>query len=227
MGWLSNITIEQVLTVLLWWASFGAMFTAYRYRKMWDIGTISWVFLLSAFLTFGVRELVPLAGSPLVVIIQNVSGIWSGILFSSAFVSIYRRIYLKKPQDQVLLHVPFVLCLLIPPLVALSSLSGAAAADISGIMGPAESLVWLLAAVLVMYTTFMLGTCSTGGFIRVYFFVQIAAYFAFLWKLFGLLQVGNYAVVRGFELLFVSFTTFAVYTLARMLKSLSARMYGS
>ncbi len=92
-------------------------------------------------------------------------------------------------------------------------------------MGNIEGVVWMAASSLVIYTTYMLGTHATGGFVQVFMFFQFSAFAAFTWKVLGLIEgLGSpipYSIREIVETLFGLFAIVSMYLLIRMLRKLS------
>jgi len=80
----------------------------------------------------------------------------------------------------------------------------------------------------MVYTTYMLGTKSTGGFVYVFMFFQLAAFFAILWKFLGFIGSIScpvpYSIREFLETMFGVFAIISMYFLERMLRNLSKRI---
>ncbi len=96
-------------------------------------------------------------------------------------------------------------------------------------MGNVEGIVWMAASSLIIYTTYMLGTRATGGFVQVFMLFQFSAFTAFIWKLLGFIEgLGSplpYSIREMVETLFSLFAMVSVYLLIRMLRKLSRHIH--
>ncbi len=96
-------------------------------------------------------------------------------------------------------------------------------------MSTLESIVWILASSVAIYTTYLLGTRVTGDFIKVFMLFQFSAYSALTWKLLGLIELGGYTMPYSIreiiETLFGIFAILSMYVLTRMLRRLSKKLY--
>ncbi|NJD52464.1 MAG: hypothetical protein FIB07_06295 [Candidatus Methanoperedens sp.] len=88
-----------------------------------------------------------------------------------------------------------------------------------------ENIIWITGGSITVYTTYMLGTKSTGNFIRVFMFFQLAAIFAILWKFLGILGTLScpipYSIRELMETLFGVCAIISMYILEKMLRKLS------
>ena len=126
-------------------------------------------------------------------------------------------------------YTPFICVILFPVIVLYLYFSGTDISNLKKITGNIEGLVWMAASSLIIYTTYMLGTRATGGFIRVFMFFQFSAFTAFIWKLLGFIEgLGTpipYSIREIVETLFGLFAMASIYLLIRMLRKLSKHIY--
>ncbi len=213
-----------ILSNIFWWISLVLAAMAYRYRNIWKVGGTPWIFFFLTFFFFGIRELGHFSTSPLVGSIRYVFGIWAAIFMSSALFSIYMRLCRK---DSGKTSVPYFLALLAP--VAWFYLYFTAPGILENTMLIIESFFWLIGGSITVYTTFMLGTQSTGNFVRVFMLFQLSAFFAILWKFLRILELaGNqipYSIIETLETVFGVFAILAMLVLTQMLKKLSDQLY--
>ncbi len=125
-------------------------------------------------------------------------------------------------------YVPFVLALIFPIIWLYSYISFPE--NLKNIMSIIESFVWVLGSSITIYTTYMLGTRTTGDFVKVFMFFQFSAYFALTWKFLGLIEIMNYPIPYSIreilETLFGIFAIISMYVLTKMLRKLSIQLYG-
>lgn len=222
-GIAENVGLHVVVSNVFWWASLGIAYAAYRNRSIWNVGETPWGFLFLMFLSFGIRELGHFSGDPLLGAARYVFGGWSAIFMVSFFMYLFRTIHLRKKPSNVLAKMPFAVMLAFPLLMAYMFYAGSSAGEVKNGMGSVEGVTWIIGGGLIVYLCYLLGSRSTGGFVRFYMFFQFAAYLAVTWKVFGLLRIESYAIREIFETLFGLFAAAAVYTLERMLKKLSGK----
>ena len=91
-----TLGIHVILSNLFWWTSLILVITAYKNRRIWNVGEMPWAYLFMTFLFFGIRELGHLAKSPMTGSIRYVFGIFSAIFLTSALILIYMKIYKRK-----------------------------------------------------------------------------------------------------------------------------------
>ncbi len=224
-----SIGLHIILSNFFWWLSIILIFIAYRYRHLWNVGDMSWTFLFLTFICFAIRELGHLSGSPLIGTIRYIFGVWSAVFMASAFISLYLKICQRKKDSMVMTYTPFIFVILFPVIVLYLYFSGTDISNLKKTMGNIEGLVWMAASSLNIYTTYMLGTRATGGFIRVFMFFQFSAFTAFIWKLLGFIEgLGTpipYSIREIVETLFGLFAMASIYLLIRMLRKLSKHIY--
>jgi hypothetical protein len=154
---------------------------------------------------------------------------WSAVFMASAFICLYLRIYQRKKDSMVMTYAPFIFVILFPVIMLYLYFSGTNISNLKTIMGNIEGIVWMAASSLVIYTTYMLGTRATGGFIWVFMFFQYSAFTAFTWKLLGLIESLGfqlpYSIREIVETLFGLFAIVSMYLLIRMLRKLSRHMH--
>ncbi len=224
-----SVGLHIIISNFFWWLSIILVFIAYGYRRLWSVGNMPWAFLFLTFICFAIRELGHLSGSPLIGTIRYIFGVWSAIFMASAFISLYLKICQRKKDSMAMTYTPFILVILFPVIVLYLYISGADVSDLKKITGNIESLVWMAASSLIIYATYILGTRTTGGFIRVFMFFQFSAFTAFTWKLLGLIEsLGSpipYSIREIIETLFGLFAIVSMYLLMRMLRKLSRYMH--
>ncbi len=224
-----SIGLHVIISNFFWWSSIILVFIAYRYRRLWNVGNMPWTFLFLMFICFAIRELGHLSVSPLIDSIRYIFGVWSAIFMASAFIFLYLRICQRKKDSVVMIYTPFIFVLLFPAIMLYLYLSGTNISNLKTIMGNIEGIIWMVASSLNIYTTYMLGTRATGGFIRVFMFFQFSAFTAFTWKLLGLIEsLGSpipYSIREIVETLFGLFAMASMYLLIRMLRKLSQHIY--
>lgn len=223
-----SIGSHIILSNLFWWLSLILASIAYRNRQIWNINTMSWMFLFLTFVCFGIRELGHFSTSPFISSIRYVFGIWASIFMTSALFFIYRIICRRKKISRVMTYVPFGLALifLFIWLYLYVSMPG----NSKSMMNTIESFVWISGSFISIYTTYMLGTSTTGDFVKVFMFFQFSSYAVLMWKFLGLLEISGYPIPYSIreilETLFGVFAFIAMFILARMLKNLSKKLYG-
>ncbi|VVB90019.1 Uncharacterised protein [uncultured archaeon] len=225
-----NTGFHVILSNLIWWSSVILMITAYRYRDMWKVGYAPWAYLFSGFLFFGLRELGHFSTSPVIGSLRYIFGICSAIFMTSAFVLFYMVLYKRKIINGISNYLPVSLAMVFPFLMIYLYFSSTGMNDIKTILSTLESLAWMLGSSVTIYTTFMLGTRASGGFVSVFMFSQFSAFAAFTWKLLGLLELISwsvpYSIREIIETLFGVFAFISVYLLTRMLTRLSRDIHG-
>ncbi|MCZ7383941.1 MAG: hypothetical protein O8C63_04230 [Candidatus Methanoperedens sp.] len=220
-----TIGVHVILSNIFWWASLILVFTAYRSRKLWQVGDTPWTFLFLTFLFFGIRELGHLGSSSLIASVRYVFGIWSAIFMTSLFIYLYVLIYMRKTIPKIATCLPFVLALVFPLVMLFLFFAGIKPDDLKNIISSIENLVWIAGSSITILTTYMLGTRAAGGFVKVFMLFQIAAILALLWKFMALItSIGctiPYSIRETLETLFGVFAIISVYVLTKMLKSLA------
>lgn len=223
-----TIGLHVILSNLFWWASLILVISAYRNRHIWNVGELTWSFLFMTFFFFGVRELGHLNKSPILDSLRYIFGMWSAIFMTSAMVILFIQINQRKNISRPMIILPFTLMFLFPIILIFLILSGARIEDIKYIMSNIENIVWIVGSSITIYTTYMLGMKSTGGFNNFYMFFHFAAIFALLWKFLGL--IGNiscpvpYSIREILETLFGVFAIMSMIVLRKMLINLSKRI---
>ncbi len=225
-----TVGLHVVLSNIFWWASLLLVFTAYRNRKLWNVGDTPWTFLFLIFIFFGIRELGHLSSLPLIASLRYVFGIWAAIFMASLFIYLYILIYQRKTIPNIATYIPFAIAFLVALAIIFLFFDGTKPDDLKNIASATENLVWIAASSITILTTYMLGTRVTGGFIRVFMFFQIAAIFALLWKFLGFVASMGctipYSIREILETLFGVFAVISVYVLTKMLKSLEKQIHG-
>lgn len=193
-----------------------------------DVGEMPWFFLFLTFLFFGIRELGHFSSSPMVGAVRYVFGICSAIFMTSVFISLYMKIYKRKIIPEPMNFIPSIIALTFPVLLIYLYFSGTKYEDIKNIFFNMESIVWIIGSSITIFTTYMLGTKSTGDFVRFFMFFQFAVIFVLLWKFLGL--IGNincpipYSIREIMETMFGVFAIMSIYILEKMLRNLSKRI---
>lgn len=227
-GFEETIGIHVILSNIFWWVSVLLVISAYRNRQIWNVGELIWAFLFMAFFFFGVRELGHFAISPITDSLRYVFGMWSAIFMTFSFFLLFIQINQRKKISRPMIILPFILMLLFPIILMYLIFSGTKAEDIKYIMSTAENIVWMIGSSITIYTTYMLGVKSTGGFINFYMFFHYAVILALLWKFLGL--IGNiscpvpYSIREIIETLFGVFAIMSIIVLRKMLMKLSKKM---
>ena len=179
------------------------------------------------FFFFGIRELGHFTTSPIIGSIRYVFGIWAAIFMTAALFSIYMVICQHRKIPKIISYGSYGLASIFPLIWLYLYLS--IPGNLKNIMSIIESLVWIFGSSISIYTSYMLGTSTTGGFIKVFMFFQFSAYTALIWKFLGLLEHAGYPIPYNIreilETLFGIFAITSMYILAGMLRKLS-RMYG-
>ncbi len=112
-----SIGIHIILSNLFWWTSLILVFTAYKNRRIWNVGETPWTFLFLTFLFFGLREMGHLTKTPFLESIRYIFGIWSAIFLTSALIFIYMKIYKRKINSKYMNFIPFIFVLVFPILL--------------------------------------------------------------------------------------------------------------
>lgn len=224
-----SIGLHIVLSNSMWWISVLLAVTAYKYRQLWNVGDMPWTFLFLTFLCFGIRELGHFSKSDYIGSIRYVFGIWSAVFMASAFIYLCVRICQRKKDSKLLTYAPFAFVIIFPAIMFYLYFSGTDISNLKKIMNTIENIVWIIASSTIIYTTYMLGTQTSGRFTKVFMFFQFSAYSAFLWKLMGLLEsMGSpipYSIREITETLIGIFAIAAMYVLTKMLRELSKNIY--
>ncbi|MCZ7402500.1 MAG: hypothetical protein O8C61_09785 [Candidatus Methanoperedens sp.] len=223
-----TIGLHVILSNIFWWGSLILVISAYRYRHIWNVGELVWSFLFMTFLFFGVRELGHLTKSPFLDSVRYIFGVWSAIFMTSAMIFIYIKLYMRKTISGPMIIPPFALMFLVPVIFIFLIFSGKRTEEITGIMSNLENIVWIIGSSITIYTTYLLGIKSTGGFINFYMFFHFAAIFALLWKFLGLLNNLScpvpYSIREIMETLFGVFAIMSMIVLRKMFINLSNRI---
>jgi len=223
-----TIGIHIILSNIFWWVSALLVISAYRNKNIWNVGELTWFFLYMTFFFFGVRELGHLTKSPTLESVRYIFGIWSAIFMTSAMVFIYIKLDLRKTISRPMIILPFALMILFPIIFIFLIFSGLPIEEIKYILSNTENIVWIIGSSITIYTTYMLGMKSTGGFNNFYMFFHFAAIVALLWKFLGL--IGNiscpvpYSIREILETLFGVFAIMSVIVLRKMLMKLSEQI---
>jgi hypothetical protein len=223
-----TIGLHVILSNIFWWVSLFLVISAYRNRHIWNVGELVWVFLFMTFFFFGLRELGHLTKSPTLDSVRYILGIWSAIFMTSAMVFIFMKIYQRKTISRPMIILPFALMILFPIIFIFLIFSGTRTEEIKYILSNTENIVWIIGSSITIYTTYMLGMKSTGGFNNFYMFFHFAAIVALLWKFLGL--IGNiscpvpYSIREILETLFGVFAIMSIIVLRKMLMELSKKI---
>lgn len=223
-----TVGLHVILSNLFWWLSLILVISAYRNRHIWKVGEMTWAFLFMMFFFFGIRELGHLTNSLILESVRYIFGMWSAIFMTSAMILIFIQLNKRKKISKPMIIIPFILMLLFPISFIYLIFSGTRPEDIKYIMFSAENFMWIIGSSITIYTTYMLGMKSTGGFINFYMFFHFAAIFALLWKFLGF--IGNiscpipYSIREILETLFGAFAIISMIILRKMLMKLSKQI---
>ena len=227
-GFEETLGPHVILSNLFWWLSLILVITAYKNRRIWNIGEMPWTYLFLTFLFFGIRELGHLTKSPVLDSIRYIFGIFSAIFMTSAFIFLYMKIYKRKTVSKYMGFIPFIIALIFPVFFIFIYFSGTKTEYLKPIFSNIENIVWIIGSSITIYTTYMLGTKSTGGFVNFYMFYQFAAICALLWKFLGLIGSIScpvpYSIREFIETMFGVFAITSMYVLEKMLRNLSKRI---
>lgn len=228
-GFEESLGLHVFLSNLFWLVSIILATTAYRYRRLWNVGDTPWAFLFLTFIFFWIRELGHLSTSPLITSIRYIFGILSAIFMSSTFILLFFRICKRKKDSRLSIYTPFIVGIIFPAIMLYLYYTGVEINSIKKTMSLIESIVWMVASSFIIYTTYMLGMHATGGFTGVFMFFQFSAFAAFTWKLLGLIEsMGSpipYSIREIVETLFGLFAIISMYLLTGMLRKLSKHIY--
>jgi hypothetical protein len=223
-----TIGLHVILSNIFWWGSLILVISAYRTRHIWNVGELVWAFLFMTFFFFGIRELGHLTKSPTLESVRYIFGMWSAIFMISAMIFIFMKLYMRKTISRPMIILPFALMFLFPVIFIFLIFSGTRAEDIQYITSNTENIVWIIGSSITIYTTYLLGMKSTGGFINFYMFFHFAAIFALLWKLLGLIGTLGcpipYSIREIVETLFGVFAVMSMVVLRKMLIKLSKQI---
>ena len=220
-----TLGLHVILANLFWWTSLILVITAYKNRRIWNVGAMPWTFLFLTFFFFGIRELGHLTNSLFLGSIRYIFGIFSAIFMTSTFIFLYMKIYKRKTISNPVSFIPFIIAIIFPILFIYMDISGTKLESIKDIFSRIENIIWITGSSITIYTTYMLGTKSTGGFVNFFMFFQFAAFFAILWKFLGFIgSLGcpiPYSIREIIETLFGVFAIMSIYVLEKMLRKLS------
>ncbi len=223
-----TIGLHVILSNIFWWTSLFLVISAYRNRHIWNIGELTWSFLFMTFFFFGVRELGHLTKLPILDSVRYIFGMWSAIFMTSATILIFMKLYMRKTISRPMIILPFILMFLFPIIFIFLIFSGTRTEDIKYIMSYTENIVWIVGSSITIYTTYMLGMKSTGGFINFYMFFHFAAIFALLWKFLGFISNIScpvpYSIREILETMFGVFAIMSMIVLRKMLMKLSKQI---
>ena len=220
-----TLGLHVILSNLFWWTSLMLVITAYKNRRIWNVGEMPWAFLFLTFFFFGVRELGHLTNSPFLGSIRYISGIFSAIFMTCAFIFLYMKIYKRRTISNPMRLIPFIIAFIFPILFIYMDFSGTKIEIIKNTFSSIENIAWIAGSSITIYTTYMLGTKSTGGFVNFFMFFQFAAVFAVLWKFLGFIgSLGcpiPYSIREIIETMFGVCAILSIYVLEKMLRKLS------
>ncbi len=223
-----TIGFHVVLSNILWWTSMILITTAYKNRRIWNVGEMPWTFLFLTFFFFGLRELGHMTSSPVLVSLRYILGINAAIFMTSAFILLYMKICKRKTISKQASFIAFIPAVISPIILIYLYLSGTKIGNIKDLFFNMENIVWMICSSITIYTTYMLGTKSTGGFVNFFMFFQFAAIFALLWKFLGFIGALGctipYSIREILETIFGVFAVLSLITLGRMLENLSERI---
>ena len=227
-GFEETIGLHVILSNIFWWVSLILVISAYRHRKIWNVGEVVWSFLFMTFFFFGVRELGHLTKSPFLDSVRYIFGTWSAIFMTSAMIFIFMKLYMRKTISRPMIILPFALMFLFPIIFIVLIFSGTSMENIQYRMSNTENIVWIVGSSITIYTTYLLGMKSTGGFNNFYMFFHFAAIVALLWKFLGV--IGNiscpvpYSIREILETLFGVFAIMSMIVLRKMLMKFSKQI---
>ncbi|NJD77786.1 MAG: hypothetical protein FIB08_11940 [Candidatus Methanoperedens sp.] len=224
-----SIGLHVILSNVMWWISLILVIIAFRNRRIWNIGDAPWTFLFLAFFFFGIRELGHLSKEPLIGSIRYIFGIWSAIFMTTALFFIFLILCHGRRITGVIIYIPYALALIFP--VIWSYLYISDPGNLKSAMGAIENITWIIGSLVTIYTAYMLGTRTTGDFVKVFMFFQFSAYLALTWKFLGLIETQgftvSYSIREIIETLFGLFAIISMYILTRMLRKLSKQLHGT
>ncbi|HEX7575060.1 MAG TPA: hypothetical protein VF360_01680 [Candidatus Methanoperedens sp.] len=227
-GFEETIGLHVILSNIFWWVSVILVISAYRYRSIWNVGQLVWSFLFMTFFSFGIRELGHLTKSPFLDSVRYMFGMWSAIFMTSAMIFIFMKLYMRKTISRPMTVLPFALIVLVPVIIMSLIFSGKRVEEITGLMSNIENIVWIIGSSITIYTTYLLGMKSTGGFNNFYMFFHFAAIFALLWKFLGFIGSIScpvpYSIREILETMFGVFAVMSIIVLRKMLTKLSKQM---
>ena len=227
-GFEETLGPHVILSNLFWWTSLILVIAAYKNRRIWNVGEMPWAYLFLTFLFFGMRELGHLTNSSFLDSIRYIFGIGSAIFMTSALILIYMKIYKRKTASKSMSFIPLMFALIFPILLIYLYFSGTKTETIKNIFFTLENIMWIIGSSITVYTTYMLGTKSTGDFVHVFMFFQFAAIFAILWKFLGIIGTISspipYSIREFIETLFGVCAIISMYILEKMLRKLSTHI---
>ena len=220
-----TLGLHVFLSNLFWWTSLILVTTAYKNRRIWKVGEMPWTFLFLTFFFFGARELGHLTNSPFFGSIRYIFGIFSAIFMTCAFIFLYMKIYKRKTIPNPMRLIPYIIAFIFPILFIYMYFSGTKIEIIKNTFSNIENIAWIAGSSITIYTTYMLGTKSTGGFVNFFMLFQFAAIFAILWKFLGFIgSLGcpiPYSIREIIETMFGVCAILSIYVLEKMLRKLS------
>lgn len=227
-GFEESLGPHVILSNIFWWLALILVIAAYRNRRIWIVGNTSWIFLFLSFLFFGIRELGHFSGSPVIGSLRYLSGIFSAIFMTSAMIFIHRKIYMRKTISKVNIIIPFIAAAIFLIYMIYLYYNGADFGRIKSVYSIIEGIAWIMGGSITIYATYMLGTKSTGDFVRIFMFFLFAAIFVILWKLVGLISIIScpvpYSIREFLETMFGVNAIISMFILERMLRNLSKRI---
>lgn len=222
-----TIGVHVILSNLFWWTSTILITVAYKNRRIWNVGEMPWALLFLTFFFFALRELGHFTTSPVLVSLRYIFGICSAIFMTSAFILLYMKICKRKTITKRSL-IAFIPAVIFPIILIYLYFSGTKIGRIQDIFFNIENIMWMICSSITIYTTYMLGTKSTGDFVNFFMFFQFAAIFALLWKFLGFLGSLSclipYSIREILETMFGVFAVLSLIILNRMLENLSERI---
>jgi len=210
-----TIGLHVILSNIFWWVSVFLVMSAYRTRHIWNVGEWVWAFLFMTFFFFGIRELGHLTTSPILESVRYIFGMWSAIFMTSAMIFIFIKLYMRKTISRPMIIFPFALMVMFPVIFIFLIFSGTRTEDIQYIMSNTENIVWIVGSSITIYTTYLLGMKSAGGFNNFYMFFHFATIFALLWKFLGL--IGSISCPVPYSIREILETMFGVFAIMSMI----------
>lgn len=220
--------VHVILSNIFWWSSLILVLMAYKNRRIWNVGDMPWAFMFLTFLFFGIRELGHFSDSPVVAVVRYIFGISSAIFITSAFILLYMKLCKRKVISRPLNLFPFFIVFIFLVVLGYMLLSGIKIDIIKSNFSSIENIAWITGGSITLYTTYMLGTKSTGGFVNFFMFFMFAAILAVLWKFLGFIGSIScpipYSIREILETMFGVCAIISMYVLEKMLRKLSHRI---
>jgi len=209
----------NLLTSLL---SFALLLSARKYKKLWAVGNIPWVFLPLSFALFSMREFMDITSPASIMFFKPLLGIWSAFFFSCTFGYLLLTLFFRLKLGKGVEYVPFAFSVMPVFILSLLLYSGFGLAEATKVLNVMETAIWISLGLTAAIFAYLIGSRATGGFSRVYLLFQFAAYSTVTWKILDIASL-SYSE-EYFEMLFGLFSALAVFELRRMLIKLHAQL---